>query len=195
MHQAIYLPILSESTVKHVSCFFGCHHNQSRCFILDYNVLCWAVNRTILWEIHSRTHFCIITTKTYIEKKLCVPICRTGLVFRTKNMAHVCVLKSSFSWTFFWQYKNVTLASKNSLRKCSYYKVYTGMLTLTFLTKHSKDLQTFTQWQTLWTVQRSATWHNFDLMPIHSSCHGKWLKNNEFCICSRKCGLLRLVVF
>lgn len=117
MHQAIYLPILSESTVKHVSCFFGCHHNQSRCYILDYNVLCWAVNRTILWEIHSRTHFCIITTKTYIEKKLCVPICRTGLVFSDQKHGTRLCFKIIFQLNIFLAIQKCDFSFQEFLKK------------------------------------------------------------------------------
>ena len=84
VHQAIYSSIFSESTVEDACCFFGCHHDQRGCHISDYKVLLrWAVNKTILWEIHSRTHFRIFTAKTYIEMKLCVPISQTGLVFST----------------------------------------------------------------------------------------------------------------
>lgn len=84
VHQAIYLPIFSESAVQDACCFFGCHHDQRGCRIADYMVLLrGAVNKTILWEIHSRTHFPIFPAKTYMETKLCVPISQAGLLFTT----------------------------------------------------------------------------------------------------------------
>ena len=117
VHEAIYLPILSESTVKRIYCFFGCHHDQRGCHISDYKVLLsWAVNKTILWEIHCRTYFCIFTVKTYIETKLHMPISQTGLGFSDLKLGMRLCFNIIFQRTKNFGKKKVTLASRNTLR-------------------------------------------------------------------------------